>query len=277
MKTNRPPLPEQLKRKVRQSCGFGCVICGSPIYDIDHIIEYSVVKEHTEDNLVLLCPTHHRKKKWMPIEDLRAKRRNPINLETGTSQPYFFSMISDSIDIYLGYNQYSKVFTDGNNFDFPIVVENLPLISLKKKENRLLISLTIFDEDDKPIMVIVDNEIIFSVSIWDIAIVGTLLTLFSCEKKKLIQLKFDIENATLSFLCGNFYFKKWNIEITSDGYFSLIHPTKSNQKIIGLTLGGESKIKSWMVIVNDEQQINVGFLIGDCPDFDDYGCLIKLG
>jgi len=58
----RPPIPSKIKREVRQRCGYGCILCGCPIYDYEHIEEYSVVKEHTFENLALLCPICHRKK-----------------------------------------------------------------------------------------------------------------------------------------------------------------------------------------------------------------------
>lgn len=59
---NRPNIPAKLKRKVRQRCGFGRIICGLPIYEYDHIVEYSKTKHHNEGELTLLCPTHHSMK-----------------------------------------------------------------------------------------------------------------------------------------------------------------------------------------------------------------------
>lgn len=56
----RPPIPEDLKRRVRQHCGFGCAICGDMPTDIEHIVPFAVTKSHSFDNLVLLCTRHHR-------------------------------------------------------------------------------------------------------------------------------------------------------------------------------------------------------------------------
>ena len=82
MKTPRPDIPALVKRAVRQACGFGCVICGKPLYEIDHIVPYSVVREHDPDNLVLLCDGHHREKtnKLLTVDQVREARANPINL-----------------------------------------------------------------------------------------------------------------------------------------------------------------------------------------------------
>jgi 5-methylcytosine-specific restriction endonuclease McrA len=42
----RPKIPEGVKREVRQRCGFGCVICGLPIYEYDHLVPYAQVLSH---------------------------------------------------------------------------------------------------------------------------------------------------------------------------------------------------------------------------------------
>lgn len=55
----RPPIPEDVKRQVRQRCAFGCVICGLPVYHYDHMTAYHVVKEHDAANITLLCASHH--------------------------------------------------------------------------------------------------------------------------------------------------------------------------------------------------------------------------
>lgn len=55
----RPPIPAKIKRLVRQRCGFGCVICGSPIYEYDHIVNWSETHHHKAEELTLLCSKHH--------------------------------------------------------------------------------------------------------------------------------------------------------------------------------------------------------------------------
>jgi len=58
----RPAISDPIKREVRQRCGFGCVICGVPIYDYEHMVPHTEVQEHLANNVTLLCPTHHREK-----------------------------------------------------------------------------------------------------------------------------------------------------------------------------------------------------------------------
>ena len=42
----RPDIPAEIIRKVRQRCGFGCIFCGCPIYEIHHIIDWADTKSH---------------------------------------------------------------------------------------------------------------------------------------------------------------------------------------------------------------------------------------
>jgi hypothetical protein len=46
-------VPAEIKRAVRQRCGFGCVLCGVPIFQYDHMIPFAEVQEHTEENITL--------------------------------------------------------------------------------------------------------------------------------------------------------------------------------------------------------------------------------
>lgn len=53
-------IQDTVKRQVRESCGFGCVICGSIPYEYDHLVaQYVDTATHDPDDIVLLCPTHH--------------------------------------------------------------------------------------------------------------------------------------------------------------------------------------------------------------------------
>ena len=47
---------------MRQHCRFGCVICGCPIFQIDHMTPYERVHVHELANLTALCPNHHADK-----------------------------------------------------------------------------------------------------------------------------------------------------------------------------------------------------------------------
>jgi trigger factor len=87
----RPPIPADVLRRVRQRCGFGCVICGLPFYDVDHIVDYTDMRIHDEDNLTLLCQNHHRaktpKNRRLSLETVRRYDADPHNRRYGTTGP----------------------------------------------------------------------------------------------------------------------------------------------------------------------------------------------
>lgn len=188
MSEQRPPIPASIKREVRQSCGFGCAICGLPIYDYDHIIEYSAVKEHTVENLVLLCDNHHRRKnKTIPFSEIQRAKNDPINLRTETTLPEMINFVSDKIDVYIGNNYFSKVFNEDNNVIYPLVIDNRPVISFRKELSRILLSITIYDNANRPMLIIEDNEMIMSTVVWDITYVGNTLRIDSKNHEQLFK------------------------------------------------------------------------------------------
>lgn len=61
MPENRPAIPAELRRRVLVEAGHRCAIpaCRQIPVEINHIIEWASVKEHTFENLIALCPTCH--------------------------------------------------------------------------------------------------------------------------------------------------------------------------------------------------------------------------
>lgn len=77
---SRPKIPASIKREIRQRCGFGCVICGCPVFDYEHI-EGIGATGHNPSHMTLLCPTHHREKTVgrMPVSVVRDHDAHPFN------------------------------------------------------------------------------------------------------------------------------------------------------------------------------------------------------
>jgi 5-methylcytosine-specific restriction endonuclease McrA len=61
MPENRPAIPAALKRQILVEAGHRCAIpvCRQVPVEIAHIVPWEKVKEHTFDNLIVLCPTCH--------------------------------------------------------------------------------------------------------------------------------------------------------------------------------------------------------------------------
>jgi len=143
-----PTIPEPIKRQVRQEAGFGCCKCGLPIIQYHHIVKDS---EDPED-LMLLCPLHHHEAtvKAMLEKRQRFHKANPFNIQKGF------------IEGQLKVNQYIPVINIGSNQfvgdgDF-IIVDDESLLSIQINENKLELSMKLYDKEDKLIADIFRNE-----------------------------------------------------------------------------------------------------------------------
>lgn len=80
------PLP--VKQKVRQRCGFGCIICGKALIEYHHsTTKYSVAEEHNPNEIVLLCGGCHSEvtRGWLSDESIDEALQNPRCLQDGFS------------------------------------------------------------------------------------------------------------------------------------------------------------------------------------------------
>lgn len=87
MTKKRPKIPADMEREVRQRCGFGCILCGCPIYQIHHMTPWSETRKHDAQDMTLLCAKHHEEenKKLISKTRVRKANANPVNRRRGRS------------------------------------------------------------------------------------------------------------------------------------------------------------------------------------------------
>lgn len=81
-------IPSGVRREVRKRCCFGCVVCGSAIYNYEHFSpEFEDAHTHDPQRIALLCPTDHLKKHRGLIseEDYARHIQSPAALAKGFS------------------------------------------------------------------------------------------------------------------------------------------------------------------------------------------------
>lgn len=219
MSDQRPPIPDPMAREVRQRCGFGCVICGNPIYQYDHIIDYSEVKGHTADNLTLLCYEHHgeKTKKLLPREQVISANKAPYNLRNGSSKPQLLHLNADTLEIKIGPTTFCSNLNISVPEVYPIVIEDRAFVSFTEEDGHTFLSLVILSIDSKPLLVIRKNVLeIFPIT-WDIEYVANHLTIREGAGEIIFKMaiappnKVSIERAT-------FIYKGYKLIVTSDGY-----------------------------------------------------------
>lgn len=171
---NRPNIPESIKRAVRQKCCFGCVICGAPVYQYDHIEEYSEVQKHEENNITLLCPNHHQDKTAGRItkEFIIQKTGSPFNNNQSFSTPYRLFMSGNSVNLRVGGNQYIFNFSSGRNRFDAVRVNGKSIVGLTNENGNLLLDICMTDRGGNEILKVKESELEISIGIWDFEYVG---------------------------------------------------------------------------------------------------------
>lgn len=189
---NSRNIPLPIQREVRQRCGFGCVICGMPLYEYEHMEEWAQVQRHVAEELTLLCDQHHREKTGglLPKEAVREANANPFNLREGVSKPYALHFSGKEAEVVVGGNSFTCQDGGYGTVMVPVSVDGTPLIGFILADGHLLLNLVIFDEFNQPVLHIKNNQLLYSVAPWDIQLVGTTLTVREGHRKILIEIDF---------------------------------------------------------------------------------------
>ena len=221
--SDRSPIPEPMKREVRQRCGFGCVICGLPLYTYEHMLGYANVERHVADELTLLCDKHQRERtnKLLPIEHVLRANQDPYNLRKGVSTPYTFHYDGPNCTADIGTNVFS--FQDrGDSTEFiALAIDEDPLISFRLDRGNWLLSLNVFDRNDELMLLITDNELIYSIIPWDIELVGHNLVIREAQRNILVDILFE-PPSRIKIQRGHFMHNGIEIEIKPD-YLELMN------------------------------------------------------
>ena len=146
MTQNRPPLGDNLMREVRKRCGFGCVICGRPIYDYDHILGWAKVRRHVASEITLLCNNHHREKnaKLLPNQDVINANQKPFNIIHGVTSPQTLHYSGTRFSLIMGSYNYQGSSQSGAIHD-AIRIDGEPLFGVRLEDGHFLLNLSVYD------------------------------------------------------------------------------------------------------------------------------------
>lgn len=247
------PLP--LQRKIRQRCGFGCVICGFPLYEYHHIERWADVHEHSEDNITLLCDPHHRQagSGLLPKSKIIQANKFPHNNRYGRSSEFPLFYAGDSVTCIMGNNPFDFPQNDSKKsvFMVPLMIHGIPIISFVSENGNLLLNLILFDSSNNVVLKIVNNHLFYSISPWDIQFVGRTLTIREKLRKLLIKITFNPPDAIVIDE-GRIVHK--NIEvIINQEYLTVFNNGKATAKLSGTS--GTARA-----------HLAIGLLIGELPN-----------
>ncbi|MCZ2526012.1 HNH endonuclease [Streptomyces sp. NPDC059506] len=213
----RSPIPEGTKRVVRRRCGFGCVLCGAPIYQYDHMHDWALGGADDAENLTLLCASHHEEKtkKLIPLEKVRRANKDPFNRSRESSPAHILHYFGDSFEVILGSLRFTQKL-DAEGACKLVSINSETLLKLRLEEGNLLITLKLYDVRGEPLVTIIDNELTYKMASWDVEFIGRALTIREGKKKIQARLAFGPPRL-LNLQRGLFVHRGLRVEVTPDG------------------------------------------------------------
>jgi len=249
--SNRVNIPAEIKRNIRKKCNYGCIICGCPIYEIDHLKkEWHKYQEHDENDMFLLCPNHHTEKTKGLLTTNKimecfssSKRKN--------TEPYKFDI--EKCTLFLG-NNLIEVFP-GKLFN----ILNKSYISAKIENDNYLFNGKIINNDGNTAFELIDNEIILYSSIWDIEFVGKTFEFRNKLRDLFLKILIDPNDGRLT-IYGKFQLDESKvININENGVFindiMLMSECKSINNFNNI---------GFFIYDSKEEKINEGYGFGNC-------------
>lgn len=260
MAEKRITLKSEIKRQVRKECYFGCVICGAPLFDYDHIINYSEVKEHTVDNITLLCRSHHTDKTAgrLSIERVKEARLNPFNKSKEITSKHLL-ISNKEIKILLGSNSASKNFSYDHRDYHVLWIEGMSYFTIHYEEGYLTFSFKLTDIDGNIIAIADKGEIGITTKKWDYTYEGKTIKIW--EKNRHIILEATLSNYLIEIKNGIFMNKnKSGYLIKDDALHTYV---KDNN--CGISMGCSSRdngFAGWAIGNSINTPRGVGFMRG---------------
>ncbi|WP_131798623.1 SEC-C metal-binding domain-containing protein [Achromobacter insolitus] len=185
-------IPAQVKADVRKRCGFGCVICGSAIYDYEHFSPpYADATSHDSEGITLLCPSCHAKttRGWLSKEAVSKANSSPKCQSNGFTR-----------EALAGSNCHPTVLIgniEARNTDVVLEIDDSPLLWISQPEAEggpYRINAEFANADGTTLLKIVDNEWLTSIENWDVEVVGPTLTVRSKPRGLALVLRSHPEN-----------------------------------------------------------------------------------
>ena len=215
-------IPDEIKRKVRQECGFGCVCCGLAIATYEHIDpSFKDATEHDPSKMAYLCGSCHdrvTRGAWSKQRILDA-RQNPWCIKNQRCHDSFDVSAPDTT-IWAGPNEII-------NINKILSIDNNVILAIEQPEQMgepYAISGDFYDDTGRLLFKIIRNEWLGSIKSWDIETVGRTTTIKKGAGKIALRITalppsgIIIERADMYFRHTRFTVNEYQASLlTSDG------------------------------------------------------------
>jgi len=180
-------IPADVRRKVRQQSGYGCVICGMGVIQYEHVApEYHEAKFHDPSAITLLCPSCHSKVTtgFYSKQKVLQAMKSPVAMQKGFSKD-FFDFCGPHPSIKLGGMTLIRCHS-------PVIIYDRPILTIenpKEPGGPFLLSGIFCDVDGKPTLEIVENEWRAHSSSWDVEVGGGEIIVRDSPRNIVLKLK----------------------------------------------------------------------------------------
>jgi ferredoxin len=211
MKLNRPSVPVNVSRQLRQDAGFGCCACGHPFIQYHHIIPWAEDEHFRSQDMMVLCGNCHYLCTVGAIteNEQRTYKARPRNI------------IDNQVrgQLYVNKRELVVNLAGGQAVETPklLTLSGEPVLSarLDPEHGRVLISAQIHGKDGQIIGQLHDNEWSMAPKlVWDF----DARPLYATIRLKAQQIAFsiDVRNDEIN-LNGKWFHKGTRIEFSPSG------------------------------------------------------------
>jgi len=168
-------VPKDVRREVRQRCGFGCVRCGLAYYDYEHFDpEFKDARQHDPSGITLLCMQCNQKRArgTLSVETVRKANEYPACRKKGFASE-LFDFGSDPLEVNFGgvtfYNCEQMVHVRG--------VDVLTVRPPEEEGSPVLLCCLLPDSTGAYTLKVEDNVWSVGSDNWDVEVQGPLITI----------------------------------------------------------------------------------------------------
>ena len=196
--------PPVVERQLRQEARYGCAFCGTPILENAHIIPYNISHSFIPEDMIALCPTHHRKADTghYPESVLRDAKQNPHNITKTEDE---FKVTGKDLIVNLG--SFRAI-----NTTRVLVVDDFDIVTIRRDHgNYLFLDVNFFDRLGRFVGIVLDSKWFVDTSFfWDVEYISQHLTIRSKPRK--IELDIKIEREEVCII-GELYYNGSSVSI----------------------------------------------------------------
>jgi len=174
-------IPDDVKREVRQRCGFGCVRCGSLIFQYHHFDPpFNVATEHRASGITLLCGGCHDEatRGLLSPESVRKLNAEPFCLEESARHALDLAAPLYIVAGTMMFVGSGPLFTLGGR----------QLLELSAVDGRVLVNASFVDDLGNSLLQIHENELLVRRGAWDAQFRGPRLIVNRAPREVVLEM-----------------------------------------------------------------------------------------